>query len=151
MRWFIYSKNNRWTPVMLDPENMNKGIASQRQWFWGWFKFQSHLGNLLKKIRIFMSYPKRLGSSKNGMWTGNHTFIKNLQVILLQVAWELDFNQWPKRGQNIYRKKYSRNHLRVQVSINEQHYRTSLNWETWSQVYAEGGPYSGRSQNVKPG
>ena len=98
-----------------------------------------------------MSYPKRLGSSNNGMWTGNHAFIKNLQVILLQVAWELDFNQWPKRGQNIYRKKYSRNHLRVQVSINEQDYRTSLNWETWSQVYEEGGPYSGRSQNVKPG
>ena len=29
------------------------------------------------------------------------------------------------------------------MSISEQDYRTSLNWETWSQMYAEDGPYSG--------
>lgn len=153
MHWFIYSKNNYWTPVMLDPENMNKGIASvpKDSDSEADLNFRVTWEACYKKLGFLCLIPRHSALGKNRMWTGNHTFIKNLQVILLQVAWELDFNQWPKRGQNIYRKKYSRNHLRVQVGINEQHYRTSLNRETWSQVYAEGGPYSGQSQNVKPG
>ena len=38
---------------------------------------------------------------RNGCEQEIHNCIKYLQVILLQVAWELDLKQWSMRGQNI--------------------------------------------------
>lgn len=90
---------------MLDPENMNKGIASvpKDSDSEADLNFRVTWEACYKKLGFLCLIPRHSALGKNRMWTGNHTFIKNLQVILLQVAWELDFNQWPKRGQNTER------------------------------------------------
>lgn len=105
----------------------------QRQRLWGWLKFESHLWSLLK-VRILVHDSKRLGSSRNEMWTRNPCLLSVAcpQVILLWIA----FKKRSKRSQNIYRKKYSWKHLKVQIIVNEQ---ASRNWKIWSQLYAQGG------------